>query len=311
MVPTGDGFTTPVAIIIFNRPEQTQLLFHMIREIEPKTLFIVSDGARSGHPEDPELVSRCRQIVEAVNWDCEVNRDYAEVNLGLKKRIVSGLNLVFNRVPEAIILEDDCIPSRDFFTFCAELLERYRSDRRIFSIGGHIWEFPDQDRGESYLFSRYFSPWGWATWADRWDVVDPDMRAWGGLRGTDWLQKYLDSPMETVYWQQVFDMVSSGTGPLSQVWDFAAQLSIWQSHMLTIRPTRNLIHNLGFSPDATHTKRENTLISQRSARRLDWPIAHPEIVERKVAHDEEVNRVRLSGTIRDYLFQRKRVCDER
>src|SRR5688500_1998308 len=126
--------STPVAFIVFNRPDLTMRVFEAIRHARPQKLFIIADG-----PRNSEERSRCehtRRVVERVDWPCTVERNYSEQNMGCRNRIVSGLDWIFSQVEEAIILEDDCLPAPDFFAFCAELLQRYRGDDRIMHITG-------------------------------------------------------------------------------------------------------------------------------------------------------------------------------
>jgi hypothetical protein len=116
---------TPIAYIVFNRPQHTERTFAVLCEQRPSQLFVIADGPRLGHPEDGERCAAVRAIVEQVDWPCEVQRNYAESNLGLKRRVSSGLDWVFEQVERAIVLEDDCVAHPDFFLFCDALLEHY------------------------------------------------------------------------------------------------------------------------------------------------------------------------------------------
>ena len=62
--------TTPVVLIIFNRPHTTAKVFEAIRQAKPSQLFIIADGARLNHPEDLEKCQQTRNIVEQVDWQC-------------------------------------------------------------------------------------------------------------------------------------------------------------------------------------------------------------------------------------------------
>jgi hypothetical protein len=302
---TGKTCTTPVVVIVFNRPEHTALLFEQVRQARPTTLFVISDGPRASQLGEFELVHQCREIFEKVDWECDVHLEYSDTNLGCRGRIVSGLDMVFSQVPEAIILEDDCIPHQDFFSFTSELLERMRGIENIFSIGGNIWEFPDRLTVESYTFGHFFSGWGWATWADRWHELDLTLHNWNELRTTDWLSTHVGSALEVVYWQKMFDLVSTNGNPLSFIWDYAVQFSMWKKNMLSVRPSTNLVHNVGFGSDATHTTTANPRISSREARPINWPLTHPREIVRNEELDSCVNEVRLAGTIRSSLFRRQ------
>ena len=134
---------SPVAYIIFNRPQHTEQTFAALRENRPAQLFIIADGPRPGHPTDAERCAQVREVVEQVDWPCEVHRHYADLNMGLKQRVSSGLDWVFENVDCAIVLEDDCLAHPDFFRFCDELIERYKSDEEV---ADHWKQFPEWSR---------------------------------------------------------------------------------------------------------------------------------------------------------------------
>lgn len=135
------SLSTPVAMLVFNRPELTARVFAAIRAARPQQLLIVADGPRNGHPEDVQRCAEIRRIVEQVDWPCRVFRNFSETNLGCKLRVSSGLDWVFSQVEEAIILEDDCLPDYSFFRFCQEMLENtemilelHRLEETIFNL---------------------------------------------------------------------------------------------------------------------------------------------------------------------------------
>ena len=107
-----DKLSTAIVLIIFRRPSQTERVFRVIAEAKPSRLYIIADGPRD--PDEALLCHQTRQAVEDVDWDCDVKRDFSDKNLGLRERIISGLDWVFANEERAIILEDDCLPHPDF-----------------------------------------------------------------------------------------------------------------------------------------------------------------------------------------------------
>lgn len=155
--------TTPVAFIIFNRPDTTEKVFAEIAKAKPPKLLVIGDGPRVSRQGEAEKVAAARSIIQCVDWDCEVQTNFSDVNLGCKRRVSSGIDWVFEQVEEAIILEDDCLPDPTFFRFCEELLARYRHDQRIGMISGDNFQFGSRRNDDSYYFSKYVHIWGWAT----------------------------------------------------------------------------------------------------------------------------------------------------
>ena len=140
---------TPVVFVIFSRPETTARVFEAIRQAQPAMLLVIADGPRPDRPEDVERCAATRAIIEQVDWDCEVLKNYADENMGCGKRPASGFTWAFEQVEQAIILEDDCLPHPSFFTYCETLLDYYRHDTRIMHINGNNYGI---DQSAIHLF---------------------------------------------------------------------------------------------------------------------------------------------------------------
>lgn len=242
--------SSPIAYIIFNRPRHTRETFAAIRAQRPSKLFIIADGPRPNHPTDEERCREVRKVVDYIDWPCEVHRNYADQNLGLKRRVSSGLEWVFGQVERAIVLEDDCLPHPDFFTFCQSLLERYEKDERVWVITGNNFQ-DGQKRGDAaYYFSKYNHCWGWASWRRAWQHYRGDLNFWPEWKDSaDWRKKAPDR-VERRYWSDIFEKVWRGE---IDSWAYPWTGSIWYHGGLTATPNVNLVTNIGFGPDGTHT----------------------------------------------------------
>jgi len=146
---------SPVVFIIFNRPETTKRVFDAIKKAKPSTLFVIADGPRENKPGKKDKCEETRKIIDQVDWDCKVIKNFSDQNLGCKKRLSSEFDWVFSQTDRAIFLEDDCLPSQSFFQFCDELLERYKDDERITNITGINLQFGKNSNSCSYYFSQF------------------------------------------------------------------------------------------------------------------------------------------------------------
>jgi hypothetical protein len=278
---TDFALKTPVAFIIFNRPDTTERVFAEIAKARPQKLLVISDGARANRPGEAERVAAVRSIIKRVNWPCEVLCNFSDINLGCKLRVSSGLDWVFEQVSEAIILEDDCLPDPSFFRFCEELLEKYREDKRVGMISGDNFQFGRLYNEDSYYFSRYIHIWGWATWKDRWvNDYDVDMADWPLVRDTGVLTKILENKREATFWKSIFNKVYLGK---IDTWDYQWAYTNWTRNRYGILPAVNLISNIGFGADATHTQRTSHL-ANLPTKSISFPLSHPKnIIKNEVA----------------------------
>ena len=231
-----------IAYIIFNRPRHTRETFEVIRAQRPSKLFIIADGPRAGHATDVERCRAVRQIVEHIDWPCEVHREYAEQNLGLKRRISSGLTWVFSLTEAAIVLEDDCLPHPDFFGYCQDLLERYKEDERIWVITGNNFQNGKRRGDASYYFSKFGHCWGWASWRRAWQHFDGDLSFWPEWKHSDDWRRKMPDPFEQRYWIDILDRVYQHK---IDSWAYPWLATLWYHGALTATPRVNLVTNIG------------------------------------------------------------------
>lgn len=282
------ALTTPVALLVFNRPDTTARVFDAIRKARPTRLLIVADGPRVGHADDGALCAEVRSIVEQVDWPCDVMKNYSDVNLGCGVRPATGITWVFEQVEEAIILEDDCQPHPTFFRYCQELLERYRDDERIMHIAGNN-ALVGSNRGEySYYFSLFPHCWGWASWRRAWRYFDFDMKLFQEVATEGWLDCIFPDKRASKYWSQKFKEVY---GPHKKhIWDYQWTFACWTCSGLSILPNNNLISNIGFGTEATHTKDVASRYSLMPVTTMEFPLNHPQFVMRDAQADAETQK---------------------
>ncbi len=270
------NISSAVALLVFNRPEVTARVFAEVRRARPPVLLVVADGPRADRAGEAEQCREVRRIATAVDWPCELLTNFADENLGCKARVSSGIDWVFTHVEQAIILEDDCLPHPTFFRFCDEMLEKYREDQRVFMVSGNNFQSGLHRDQYSYYFSRYAHIWGWATWRRAWRHYDVSLKLWPEIRDGHWLNDILDGDSEQVsYWTRVFQAVAEGS---FNTWDYQWTFAAWINSALTILPNCNLVSNIGFGTEATHTTATDTPLANMPAVAMKWPMAHPPFV---------------------------------
>lgn len=275
---------TPVIFLTFNRPDTTQQVFDTIRQVKPPILLVSSDGARKDKPRETEKCAAVRKIIDTVDWNCEVIRNYSEENLGSYEKNSSSLTWAFNLVEEAIILEDDCLPNISFFRFCEELLDYYRHDEKIMLISGDNFQFNRQATKDSYYFSRYAHIWGWASWRRSWQSVDLKMEKWSKFRDSKKLKTLFHNFQEYNYWNNIFENMYTGKRNFS--WDYQLLLSSYMENQLSIIPNVNLVSNVGFGKQATNTKNNKSYLANIPKQEIKFPLQHPNYIVRNKQADD-------------------------
>jgi len=260
--------------MMFNRPDSTKRVIQAVVEAAPRAVYLIADGPRPDHLHDVEACETVRQIATEQDWSCPVHTLFAPANMGLKNRFVSGLDWLFDREEQAIILEDDCVPDPSFFRYCTELLERYRDDERVGMISGNNFLRGETVSDDSYFFSTDPRIWGWATWSRVWKEFSKDSadRHWS----TAEVERAAERISSRRRQKAVRGMAQIVNG--LDTWDLAFVLHCLRRGYLNAIPRVNLVTNVGFGAQSTHTKFESFTADVPSGH-LDFPLQHPERVE--------------------------------
>jgi len=285
-----EKFTPPkplesaVLFLVFNRLDTTKQVFEAIRKAKPPRLYIGADAARIDKEGEEEKVKTVRDfILQNIDWECEVKTLFREKNLGCKYAVSGAIDWFFENEEMGIILEDDCLPSQSFFWFCEELLERYKDDMRIWHISGNNFHFGwKRDYNYSYYFSYYGSIWGWASWKSRWNHYDVEMKGYEEIKAKNYLWDIFGNQQEADFRISNFDEIKNGLN----TWDFQWAYSRFINSGLSIVPEVNLVKNLGFGEDATHTHSKDDRRANMNADDIHFSLKHQQFIIRDKKSDD-------------------------
>jgi GR25 family glycosyltransferase involved in LPS biosynthesis len=256
----------PVLFLTYNRPTHTRQVLSSILEYGPSKLYISSDGPRSD--DDEMKVTKVRDILNNQTYSIEVFKKYSLTNKGCAEGVRSAIDWFFQNEEEGIILEDDCLPNESFYKFCEELIEKYRSSNKVFHISGNNFQYGHQ-RGEAdYYFSIFNHVWGWATWRRTWNLYKHNV----DQIDTKKIGEFVNDDKISHYFTPIFKKTFAGE---IDTWDFRYMYSCWLNNGLSIVPNKNLVSNIGFGEDATHTKATNSIQNNNAAHELTFPLSHP------------------------------------
>lgn len=266
-------FKTPILFLIFNRPDTTKVVFEQIRNIKPSKLFIAADGPRECKVDERENCEQTRKLVlENIDWECQVFTLFRDKNLGCKYSVSQAITWFFDNVDQGIILEDDCLANVSFFNYCEVLLNRYKDNLQIMHIGGNCFiEENSLNNNESYYFSNYVDIWGWATWKRAWKQYDVNLKNFSYKTCKVLLDNKFKSKAESKYWLSLFESAKNNQ---IDTWDYQWVYTVYYNNGISITPFRNLISNIGFGPNATHTFDNNSILASYPTKEIS-EILHP------------------------------------
>ena len=247
---------TPVLFLGFNRPDLAQQVLTRLQDCGVRRLYVSLDGPRSDSPTDWDQCRIMREIVDSIGWAEEKQLLIRDVNLGCGRAVSSAISWFFEHVERGIIVEDDCLPTPSFFQFCEEMLLRYAHDSNIWSVAGTSLIPGEVVPSKSHFFSKYSGIWGWATWRRAWDAYSYDLSC---LTHSEWRQlvdQKSENAVERGYWNHILELMLKGD---IDTWDFQVQFCSWRKESLHVTSSRNLVQNLGFRVDGTHTKEASVL----------------------------------------------------
>lgn len=251
---------TPILLLIFNRPETTALVFEQIRAIKPKRLYVGADGPRLNNRSDSENCERARQIATSVDWDCDVKTLFRKENLGCGIAVTTAIDWYFEQEENGIVLEDDTVPNLSFFRYCEEQLERHKNNSDIGIISGnnvvnHIWPVQIKD---DFLYSGYTPIWGWASTRKNWQTFDYSLKSLDKNKLQNSLSKFFSNEEIVSHWMRIYKIyLDNGYNN----WDFRFFLNQVYKNKLHIIPKTNLVKNIGFGENSTHTSSKENILN--------------------------------------------------
>lgn len=286
---------TPVALIFFARPDVLKETFTAIKKARPSKLFLIQDGARENRQDDVKNIKLCLDIVSDIDWNCQVFKNYSDVNLGCGMRIYTGLNWAFKYVDRLMIIEDDCKSSPGFFIFCNEILERYKNDDRMDMISGMNNLGVYEDVPSDYFFSQVGAIWGWATWKRAWDNVNFDLKV---LEDPYALRLLTDVHGRYITKIGLRLKAAQDKGNKLSSWSFQRGLNMFFNNGMIIVPKKNLVSNIGITENSANSPGEMKLIP-RGLRRLynmktydvSLPLKHPTYIINDVRFKKKQDRI--------------------
>lgn len=274
----------PILLIVFRRLDTTKKVFDEIKKVKPTRLYISSDGPRNNNTLEEEQVNQVRNfLIEAIDWECKVETLFNEKNFGCQKAVSNAITWFFKNEEQGIILEDDILPSIDFFRYCDELLEKYKNNERIMHIAGMTYVEGDENKS-SYNFCRTGGIWGWASWRRAWNLYELEMETFPKAMEENILDDlFFGEESIKEFYINMFKKAYKNT----HTWDYQWTYTKIINNSINIMPSKNLVKNIGFGEGATHTTKANKKYQEMTISNLKFPLLHPKfiVINKKFDHN--------------------------
>lgn len=275
----------PIVLFAYKRPAELKATVAALRAnylASESDLYIFVDAPK--RPADAPKVDEVRQFLDGVTGFRTIYRDYAPANIGCADSIIRGISYVLERYPAAIVVEDDIITAPNFLDYMNQCLQQYAHTPKVYSISGYTMPFqpPAGYTADVYFIPRH-SPWGWATWADRWQAVDWAM--------TDYPAFIADRRQRNAFMQGGSDLVGMLRDQMegrADAWDIRFCYNRYRADALSVYPTVSKVQNIGFGEEATHTN-----IYNRYKTPLDEGIQRQFLLAEQVSITESYHRQTL------------------
>lgn len=262
-------FKISILLITYKRSKYLKKVLSRIKKINPKILYIYSDGPKDKLEEADVL--KCRKIINDINW-CYVKKKFNIRNKGIELVPKLAIDWVFQKNSKVIILEDDTLPNLSFFKFCQKLLLKYENNPKISMISGtNLSQENTKNLKQSYFFSKYSNIWGWATWKNKWHHYDRKMKKWPKYRGKK-LKMYSYFNEEFHWWNKMFKLTFNGK---NRNWDYQWTFKNFYKKRLSIVPKKNLISNIGIEGHGRNSKKLFNLKTHK----IKFPLTHPKKIK--------------------------------
>lgn len=269
-------YTVPILLIIYNRSQEILQQIASLKKIQAQEIYIYADGPKESEIDKVNCNKARSTLLNLIDWECKIITFFNDKNSGCGRGPYTAINWFFENVEEGIILEDDCIPNLSFFSFCRELLVKYKHDTRVWQISGtnRLGTYFDET-DYSYIFSNYSSEWGWATWKRAWQQIDYKIKLWD--------KEIIKRNLKSIYYQEnwykgissIFNDTYNNNEKISW-WDYQWLFIKNINNGLSIIPKQNLISNIGFGEKATHTKELNNQFMRLETEDIKSALIHPE-----------------------------------
>lgn len=233
-------------LFTYHRSEHTRKVIEALskNDILPEKLYIFQDGIKASTNYDEWL--KVNELIQNIDW-CKTEVNISADNKGIAKSVVEGVNYVLQECDAVIVLEDDCVPHKQFMRFMVSALNAYHEEERVYCVSGYAWNVTLPCRKEDAYFNGRSCSYGWGTWKDRWSQYEEDYRILTKIKKDPTANQRLQ-----IWGQDLAGMVVGNVLDKCDAWDVFWSLKIIEKGGYCLSPYRQMVHNIGCDGSGVH-----------------------------------------------------------
>ncbi len=267
----------PIIIFAYKRIDHLKLLIESLKknqECPHSELIIYSDGPKND--DEVKKIIQVRSFLKSITGFKKIEIIERESNIGLSNSIISGVSETLSYKNKAIILEDDLVVSSLLLKYMNSALNLYEFNLNVASI--HAYSYPVKGSLPDYFFLRGADCWGWATWKDRWDLLNTDSK--------DLLKKIQESNLKNRFnfdgSHDFYQMLLDNALEKNDSWAIRWHASMFLENKLTLYPGTSFAKNIGNDGSGTHSESSNSFDTSLSEELLH--MKNIDVCESQVAY---------------------------
>ena len=275
-----------IVVLAYNRPSHLQRLFISLKNQNIKNISLYLDK-----PNDQLSMLNQKEILRMINaakfWlKCKIKKQTK--HMGVSNSIKLALDNEFKIYDKIIFLEDDCIPFKFFFDYMIKCLNSFQNNNQIMSVCGYQLPFLKRKKDTiTNIFLKRFIPWGWATWKNRWNKYNENLR--------DVKKEILNSKKKIYLPREIKSYLNDKNflNNAEDVWSINWACIHYLTNSLCVYPNSSLVRNIGFDGSGIHCNVTDAFTVNNYDRYFTKVIIKDKIIEKK----------KLNNKIEEYLLK--------
>ena len=238
--------TTGIGLFAYNRPSHLKRVLISLENFNLENIVVFLDGPKN---KNESIIQENILFILKNSKLSNLKIIKQKQNIGLSKSLTNGINYLSNKYDSFIILEDDCVPYKNFFRYFEICFSKYELDMEINSICSFQFrELVDRSQNVLKLTKLdHFIPWGWGSWSFKWKKYKKDK-----------VKKYNNYPS----FMDKFNNIRYKKNKKKDIWSLNYILYQYNYSLKSIFPNISLVKNIGFDGTGVNSKYSSEFLSK-------------------------------------------------